>query len=44
MTPGELLHREAAKWLDQAARDRICAQTLIEVEASRSDFHSQQAA
>ena len=44
MTPGELLHKEAAKWLNQAERDRICAQALIGVEASRSVFHSQQAA
>ena len=44
MTPGELLHKEATKWLNQAARDRICAQALIGVEASRSVFHSQQAA
>ena len=44
MTPRELLHREAAKWLDQAAKDRNSAQALIEVEASRSVFHSQQAA
>ena len=44
MTPGELLHREAAKWLDQAAKDRNSAQALIEVEPSRSVFHSQQAA
>ena len=44
MTPDELLHREAAKWLDQAAKGRNSAQALIEVEASRSVFHSQQAA
>ena len=44
MTPDELLHKEASKWLDQAARDRNSAQALIEVEASRSVFHSQQAA
>ena len=44
MTPGELLHREAAKWLDQAAKDRNSAHALIEVEAFRSVFHSQQAA
>jgi HEPN domain-containing protein len=44
MTPGELLRREAAKWLEQAANDRNSAQALIEVEASRSVFHSQQAA
>ena len=43
MTPDELLHNEASKWLDQAARDRNSAQALIEVEASRSVFHSQQA-
>jgi HEPN domain-containing protein len=44
MTPGELLRREAIKWLDQAAKDRNSAQALIDVEASRSVFHSQQAA
>ncbi len=44
MTPGELLRKEAGKWLEQAARDRISAQALIGVEASRSVFHSQQAA
>jgi len=44
MTPGELLRREAAKWLEQAAKDRNSAKALVGVEASRSVFHSQQAA
>ena len=44
MTPGELLHREAAKWLEQAAKDLTAAKALVNVEASRSVFHSQQAA
>lgn len=44
MTPDELLRNEAAKWLRQAAKDRNAAQVLLEVEPSRSVFHSQQAA
>jgi HEPN domain-containing protein len=44
MTPRELLHREAAKWLEQAAKDLTAAKALVDVEASRSVFHSQQAA
>jgi HEPN domain-containing protein len=44
MTPDELLRKEAAKWLRQAAMDRNAAQVLLEVEPSRSVFHSQQAA
>ena len=44
MTPGELLHKEAAKWLAEAAKDLIAAKALVDVEASRSVFHSQQAA
>lgn len=44
MTPGDLLHKEADKWLEQAVKDRNSAEALIEVEASRSVFHSQQAA
>jgi HEPN domain-containing protein len=44
MTPGELLHREAAKGLEQAAKDLTAAKALVNVEASRSAFHSQQAA
>jgi HEPN domain-containing protein len=44
MTPGELLRKEAVKWLDQAAKDRNSARALVAVEASRSVFHSQQAA
>ena len=44
MTPGELLRSEAAKWLRQAAKDRNAAHALLEVEPSRSVFHSQQAA
>ena len=44
MTPGELLRREAAKWLEQADKDLTSAEVLVEIEASRSLFHSQQAA
>jgi HEPN domain-containing protein len=44
MTPGELLRKEAAKWLQQAAKDRNAAEALLRVEPSRSVFHSQQAA
>jgi HEPN domain-containing protein len=44
MTPAELLRNEAAKWLRQAAKDRNAAHALLEVEPSRSVFHSQQAA
>lgn len=44
MTPGELLRKDAAKWLDQAAKDTNAARALLDVEASRSVFHSQQAA
>jgi len=44
MTPDELLRKEAAKWLRQAAKDRNAAQVLVEPEPSRSVFHSQQAA
>lgn len=44
MTPDELLRSEAAKWLQQAARDRNAAQALVDVEPSRSVFLSQQAA
>ena len=43
MTPDELLHREAAKWLEQAAKDLTAAKALVEAEASRSVFHNQQA-
>ena len=42
--PDDLLRKEAAKWLEQAARDAIAARALLEVEPSRSVFHSQQAA
>jgi len=44
MTPRELLHREAAKWLEQAPKDLTAAKALVDIEASRSVFHSQQAA
>ena len=44
MTPDELLRKEAAKWLQQAAKDRNAAQLLLEAEPSRSVFFSQQAA
>jgi hypothetical protein len=42
MTPNESLHREAAKWLEQAAKDLNAARALADPEASRSVFHSQQ--
>lgn len=32
MTPDELLRNEAAKWLQQAAKDRNAAQVLLEAE------------
>lgn len=44
MTPGELLRKEAATWLRQASKDGNAAQALLEIEPSRSVFHSQQAA
>jgi HEPN domain-containing protein len=44
MTPDELLRKEAAKWLRQAAKDRNAARVLVGPEPSRSVFHSQQAA
>ncbi len=44
MTPDQLLRKEAAKWLRQAAKDQHAAQVLLEPEPSRSVFHSQQAA
>ncbi len=44
MTPAELLRREAAKWLREAAKDRYAAQILMEPEPSRSVFFCQQAA
>jgi len=44
MTPDELLRKEAAKWLREAAKDRNAAQILLEGEPSRTVFHSQQAA
>ena len=44
MTPGELPRSEAAQWLEEAAKDRNAARALLEVEPSRSVFHSQQAA
>jgi HEPN domain-containing protein len=44
MTPDELLRKEAAKWLRQAAKDRNAAEILLRPEPSRSVFHSQQAA
>jgi HEPN domain-containing protein len=44
MTPDELLRKEAAQWLRQAAKDRNAAHILMEPEPSRSVFHSQQAA
>jgi HEPN domain-containing protein len=44
MTPDELLRKEAAKWLQEAAKDRTAAHVLLEVEPSRSVFHSQQVA
>jgi HEPN domain-containing protein len=44
MTPDELQRKEAAKWLREAAKDRNAAQALLEIEPSRSVFHSQQLA
>jgi HEPN domain-containing protein len=44
MTPDELLRREAAKWLREAAKDRNAAHVLLEAEPSRSVFFSQQVA
>src|ERR1039458_3087770 len=44
MTPAELLRKEAAKWLREAAKDRHAAQILLEPEPSRSVFFCQQAA
>jgi HEPN domain-containing protein len=44
MTPNELLRKDAAKWLREAAKDRNAAQILMEAEPSRSVFFSQQAA
>jgi HEPN domain-containing protein len=44
MTPDELLRKEAGKWLRQAEKDRNAAEVLVQVEPSRSVFHSQQAA
>ena len=38
MTPAELLRKEAAKWLREAAKDRHAAQILLEPEPSRSVF------
>ncbi len=43
MTPGELPHREASKWLRQAAKD-LAAPKGAGGGAWRSVFHSQQAA
>jgi len=43
MTPEELLHDEADRWLVQARKD-LTAEVLVTVEPSRSLFHSQQAA
>ena len=42
MTPDELLRKEAAKWLRQAAKEQHAGQVLLEPEPSRSVFHSQQ--
>jgi hypothetical protein len=44
MTPRDLLHRKAAKWLEQSAKDLTAAKALVDEEASRLVFHSQQAA
>lgn len=44
MTPLELLRDAAVRWLQQAARDVNAAKCLVDVEPSRSVFHSQQAA
>ena len=44
MTPDNLRREGALKWLRQADKDRSAARALLEVEPSRSVFHSQQAA
>jgi len=44
MTPDELLRKEAKKWLEQSAKDRVAPRALLDAEPSRSVFHSQQAA
>ena len=44
MTPEELLHNEANRWLVQAKKDLTAAEAVVTVEPSRSLFHSQQAA
>jgi HEPN domain-containing protein len=44
MTPDNLPRKEAAKWLNEAAKDRHAASVLLDVEPSRSVFFSQQAA
>ena len=38
------LVEEVAKWLREAAKDRVAASALTGIEPSRSVFHSQQAA
>ena len=38
MTPDELLRKEAAKWLREAAKDRNAAHILLEAEPSLSVF------
>ncbi|MGI8745377.1 MAG: HEPN domain-containing protein [Bryobacteraceae bacterium] len=44
MTPEELRHDEATRWLAQATKDLRAGRVLVAVEPSRSVFHSQQAA
>lgn len=44
MTPEELRHDEAGRWLSTAARDLKAARVLAGEEAGASAFHSQQAA
>jgi HEPN domain-containing protein len=44
MTPGEMLRKEAGKWLEQAGKDLHSAELLLAGQPSRSVFHSQQAA
>ena len=44
MTPDELRHKEALRWLEIAARDLRAAGILVPVEPSVAVFHCQQAA
>ena len=44
MTPEQLRHNEAARWLAAAAKDLKSARLLAKEEPTGSVFHSQQAA